>query len=156
MIELVISGGQTGGDLAGLVAAERAGIKTGGLAPKGYRTEVGNKPLLKTRYGLKEHSSKSYVPRTQINASNGDVTIILSPIKSSSGTKLTIDSCVKHGKEYILVNPFKDPHSIVLDFLAINSPKVVNVAGNRESVSKGLTKVGAKYLEEIFKKHNFS
>jgi hypothetical protein len=40
---IIISGGQTGADQGGLFAAEILKIKTGGYAPKGYRTEVPSK-----------------------------------------------------------------------------------------------------------------
>jgi hypothetical protein len=39
-IELVISGGQSGVDQAGLRAARTAGIMTGGTAPRGWLAEV--------------------------------------------------------------------------------------------------------------------
>jgi hypothetical protein len=39
-IELVISGGQSGADQAGLRAARTAGIRTGGTAPRGWLAEV--------------------------------------------------------------------------------------------------------------------
>jgi Circularly permutated YpsA SLOG family len=51
MIELVISGGQTGADQAGLRAARASGIRCGGMAPKGWLTEAGPAPWL-ADYGL--------------------------------------------------------------------------------------------------------
>lgn len=37
MIKKVISGGQTGADQAGLLAARVCGVDVGGTAPKGYQ-----------------------------------------------------------------------------------------------------------------------
>ena len=62
--EKVISGGQTGADQAGLIAAEKAGITTGGWMPKGFRTLDGPNPGLAARFGLREHPSEEYPPRT--------------------------------------------------------------------------------------------
>ncbi len=44
MIEKIISGGQTGGDRAGLDVAIELGIPHGGLIPKGRKTEEGPLP----------------------------------------------------------------------------------------------------------------
>ncbi len=46
MIECCISGGQSGADFGGLLAAKRCGIPTGGKIPKGFLTENGPKPEL--------------------------------------------------------------------------------------------------------------
>lgn len=40
----IISGGQTGADQGGLDAGKALGLKTGGLMPKGWRTEAGPRP----------------------------------------------------------------------------------------------------------------
>ena len=50
----IISGGQTGADLGGLEGARDAGIETGGWAPAGYRTEIGDQEELLKGFGLKE------------------------------------------------------------------------------------------------------
>lgn len=55
MIELVLSGGQTGADLGGLRAARACGIPTGGWAPRGWLTEVG----WLVEYGLDAQSLSS-------------------------------------------------------------------------------------------------
>lgn len=64
MISKIISGGQTGADQGGLSAAIILNIKTGGTAPKGYRTQAGSASWL-NKLGLLEHSSSDYAPRTQ-------------------------------------------------------------------------------------------
>ena len=53
MITKVISGGQTGADRAGLFAARKFAIETGGYAPRGWLTESGTAPWL-ADYGLTE------------------------------------------------------------------------------------------------------
>ena len=42
----IISGGQTGADQAGLLAAQALGLQTGGWAPHGWRTDAGPAPWL--------------------------------------------------------------------------------------------------------------
>jgi hypothetical protein len=59
-VQRIISGGQTGADQAGLEAAERLGIPTGGFMPKGFHTETGPRPVLAARYGLVETATEDY------------------------------------------------------------------------------------------------
>jgi len=147
--ELVISGGQTGADFGGLLAARECGIATGGWAPRGYRTENGVNYTLK-EYGLKEHTSKAYPPRTEDNVKWGDVTLLLRDDIGSSGSKLTIKLCEKHGK-HILVPTEGGTIGLITMFLATHKPKVLNIAGNRESLSPGMTKATFNVLVEVFK-----
>lgn len=149
-IEKVISGGQTGADLGGLLAAERLGILTGGEAPKGYRTEKGKQPILSTRFNLTEHTDWQYTGRTENNVINSDVTILLSPHKQSRGTIQTLHFCTKHNKPYLIINPFLEDIEIGLNFLNKHRPKIINIAGNRESVCEGLTVVGRDWLIKLF------
>ncbi len=155
------SGGQTGADLSGILAAERCGIKTGGWAPKGYRTEKGKQLCLRDRFNLKEHKDWSYNPRTKLNVEECDVTIILSPSAASSGTKLTIRACESSQpkKPYLLISDLSDVQSCadqVISFLRKHKPKIINVAGNRETVYPGLTKIGRDILTTAFNEYKMS
>ena len=136
--ERAISGGQSGADLGGLVGARRAGIPTGGVAPKNYMTEKGPQPEALKAFGLIEDDVDGYGSRTEKNAAAGDVTIIFAKNQRSGGTGKTIRSCVAAGKPYLLVNPFEDCIEEVEAFLAEHKPKVLNVAGNRETVAPGI------------------
>lgn len=133
MIEKIISGGQTGADRGGLEAAELLGITTGGFAPSGFKTESGCDTSLQTRFGLIE-SSGGYKERTieNIKASNG--TAVFSPNSNSPGTQLTLDFCKKLNKPVILVKCKKD----LLKWINDNGIRVLNIAGNRESVALGV------------------
>ena len=51
-VTTVISGGQTGADIAGIKAAQDMGIKTSGTIPRSYWTEDGRNFGLQDRYGL--------------------------------------------------------------------------------------------------------
>jgi hypothetical protein len=91
------SGGQTGADLAGLWVAKKMGLLTGGLAPQGYKTLIGNKPALKEIFGLK--AMGDYRTRTIENVRSSDVTLIFARNMNSPGTVLTKNSCMKLGKQ---------------------------------------------------------
>ncbi len=146
----IISGGQTGADLGGIVGAKRAGIQTGGCAPLGYITEKGPQVEVLKSFGLYEHTSPHYNPRTFENVSKSSATAILSTDFESNGTRLTITACTAAKKDYLLLNPYAGDAIIKLtDFLNLNRPLILNVAGNRESVSHGITSATASLIYAV-------
>ena len=136
----VISGGQTGADIAGLWAAKLFGIPTGGWAPKNFITLAGNHPEMATTFGMKEHA-RSYRGRTIENLSASDLTIVCSQVMSA-GTKLTIKECqrLKIPHSIFMIDPFDLEKSLAKPSLAIvrNTIRLwsglglftVNIAGN--------------------------
>jgi hypothetical protein len=151
----IISGGQTGADLAGLVAAHAIGIPTTGWAPKGFKTERGPQKILGQRYGLIEHANASYNPRTVENVKASDFTIILSPNPDSKGTVLTRETCIQNNTAFEIYTHLDDTEaSGLLAMLQLMSPQVINIAGNRESVARGLTKKGRAFLEPVLRQYH--
>lgn len=134
-LHTVISGGQHGADLAGLTTARRFCLKTGGMAPKGFRTQYGPDPEL-ANFGLIESISELYPPRTKYNVENSDATIILSQEMTSAGTALTIKLCILAQKPYHLVHLNEQLEEqfylAAADFIEHNRVGVLNVAGNHE------------------------
>lgn len=127
------SGGQNGADLAGLVAAYDLKIETGGWCPKNCRVcnfegENDSNIDLVIKYNLKPHASYSYAPRTILNVKETDATIWFG-YKDSPGGKLTISSCKKFDKKY-LINPSSED---ILEFVNNEKINILNIAGNRES-----------------------
>jgi hypothetical protein len=138
MLKLIISGGQSGADLGGLFAAEALGIKTGGEAPLGFRTEQGRQMLLQYRFGLHEGVSRNYSFRTMNNVINSDATLIVATDFSSKGTVQTIKYCNQFNKPFLLLPVNAGCYDARLrDF--VQNIEVLNIAGNRESVSPGIT-----------------
>lgn len=136
----VISGGQTGADQGALEAAVELGLLTGGTAPKGYLTEDGPNLTLRDAYGLTEHKSPSYAPRTRANVANSDGTVLYGKT-TSPGCAMTIEFCEELNKPYI-----KNPTQTDLrEWLQIHRIHTLNVAGNRESKNPGI-QAGVKAL----------
>jgi hypothetical protein len=79
MLERVISGFQTGADIAGIYAARAHGIPTGGAMPRGFLTEEGPRPEFAELYGAVELPSSSYPARTERNVRDSDGTIWFGP-----------------------------------------------------------------------------
>ena len=98
----IISGGQTGADKGGLIAAKKAKLKTGGIAPKGFMTEAGKDPSLKSEYGLRENFSDDLKERTLSNLRGAHCTIVFATKPGSRGTKFTIDSLKKEKRMHTI------------------------------------------------------
>lgn len=145
IIDVVISGGQTGADIAGLVAAKAYGIKTSGYAPRGFMTTDGPNYLLETEFNLIE-TNVGYAGRTKMNIDGSDMTIIVASNINSSGTALTIRELKRQNKPYVLAtySPDVDLHDWTcesslkksIDILSTicynnqNKLVMVNIAGN--------------------------
>lgn len=100
LLEKIISGGQTGADVAGLEVAEYLGLKTGGWAPPGFMTTKGKEHLLELRFGLKEIQTSGYVTpvtgyiiRSKMNVNDSDATVVFKTYPSA-GTDKTIGYCL--------------------------------------------------------------
>ena len=139
----IISGGQTGVDQIALKVAHKLGIETGGIAPKGYRTETGFNFELRDVYGLIQHESAEYPPRTEMNILNSDCTLLFGKT-DSLGSKLAIKLAKKHSKHIFLNPKVSEVHDLI-----VKGYRVFNIAGNRgstlshydeEMIRKGLTK----------------
>lgn len=135
----IISGGQTGADMGGLLAAKELGLETGGTASGGYRTEVGTNLDLRDIYDLSQFGS--YPERTYRNVIGSDATVIFGDI-AEPGSKLTAKLCRDLTKPF-WINP---PTLTFLKFLIEHQVEVLNVAGNRESKYPGIEEKVRKFL----------
>lgn len=150
---MVISGGQTGVDRAGLDAALKAGIPIGGYCPKGRRAEDGTIP---EKYPLIELESPESFYRTENNVLESDGTLILNKGILSEGTKLTQDFTVKYGKPCLIVQLDEDaiiePGQVVR-WLRGQYINVLNLAGPRESkCPDGIYQEALVYFESVLEK----
>ena len=140
----IISGGQTGADQGGLLAARDLGIKTGGWAPKGWITEVGPYPFLRY-FGLVQHSSPNYPPRTRMNCQDSDLTVIFGDMKSP-GCKLTLSIC-REDDIPVLINPDSQELRDMCEQLGVET---LNVSGNRASKDATIEERVRKIVREAF------
>jgi hypothetical protein len=152
----IYSGGQTGVDAAALRAAKSLRIPTGGWMPRGWLTEDGPRPEYAELYGMKEHSSPAYPPRTHKNAADADMTIWLGRTGSPGYwcTKKGCDLAKKPFREF--TEPFPGEHLMfyVVDQIASrfqDGSLTLNCAGPRESTQPGIGVRAEAFLHELFK-----
>ena len=139
-VHTIISGGQTGADQGGLLAARELGVATKGTAPKGWLTEEGpQRPLLRS-FGLKECPDRGYPARTKANVLRSDGTLIVGPYRTG-GSALTAKLANDHDKPLFHL-PFAEVEDDQIEefryWLARFRIGTLNVAGNRESQSPGI------------------
>jgi hypothetical protein len=90
MIKTIISGGQTGADRGGLIAAKSLKLPHGGWIGKYFLTENGSEPWLEEEFGLQpveQSGSNGYRTRTKHNVRDSDGTIRIAANFTSSGYK---------------------------------------------------------------------
>lgn len=152
MLQRVISGGQTGADRAGLAAAKAAGVPTGGWMPKGFRAQDGPRPEFAAVYGVREHASAHYPPRTALNVKESDATICFATNWASPGEALTRTLCERYGRPRLDVTPGGPVAPVdVVAWLREKGVRVLNVAGNTERTSPGIGAFTEAFLGEVFR-----
>jgi hypothetical protein len=152
----VISGGQSGVDLAALDAAKELGLETGGWMPKGWLTEDGLRPEYGERYGLREHASGGYPPRTRQNVQDADATLILFRGRLEGGTLLTLNLAKRKGDgdrwlAADLDSVGGEAFPFVRIWLAGLGDSTINVAGPRESKSPGIYAAAKAFLLDVLR-----
>lgn len=150
---MVVSGGQTGADRAGLDWAIAAGIAYGGWCPKGRRAEDGEIP---STYVLKETPGSGYLQRTEWNVRDSDATLIFTlDDELSGGSGRTAKFADAHGKPWLHVRPSVHPR-YVARFLARHRVRVLNIAGTRGSAASGIAELVHKVLSASIRFDNVS
>jgi hypothetical protein len=136
VVERIISGGQTGADRAGLEAGLELGLPIGGHCPKGRRAEDGRVPR---RYPLTPTGSSDYRQRTRLNVERSDATVVFTFGPLTSGSRLTV-RCAQELEKPVLHVDLDRPNAVaqVRAFLEAQAPRVLNIAGSRESSAPGI------------------
>lgn len=142
----LISGGQTGVDRGALDAALEKGWPCGGTCPKGRLDEQGRIP---ERYPLDEAESARWDVRTRINVVRADATLILvRELPLTGGTRLTKQLAEELGKPCLVACAPWDV-AVILQWLVSVEPRVLNVAGPRESGAPGIGRAAKSLILKI-------
>jgi Circularly permutated YpsA SLOG family len=151
MLEVIISGGQTGADQAAWRAAIASGLKTSGWMPRGFLTEDGLRPEFAELYGAHEMQTLNYRLRTERNVRESDATLWFGST-DTPGATATLDAINLMGKPSKIILPessIRPP--LIADWLARNnSIRRLNCAGNRESKEPGIGSKVETFLVAVF------
>lgn len=141
----IVTGGQTGVDRGAWDAALALGLATGGWVPKGRRAEDGAVPAA---YPARETETAQYEERTRLNVRDSDATLILAQPPLAGGTALTRAVAEAFDKPCLVADPAGDA-GVVRAWLVAVRPKVLNVAGPRESRLPGTAATARAFLERV-------
>jgi hypothetical protein len=151
VIERIISGGQSGADIAALDFAIERGIAHGGWCPRGRKAEDGR---IDGRYQLKETPSSSYVLRTERNVRDSDGTVVFSiAAVLTGGSQRTVELARRHEKPSLHLSATSDGDKaagLLREFIRQHGIKVLNVAGPRGSQAPGVAKFVTATLTYAF------
>jgi hypothetical protein len=158
-IKKIVSGGQTGVDLAAIDVAISHGKQCGGWCPKGRINESGK---IKDSYtcfveveGDFLSEKENYAARTVRNILDSDGTLIIIPksplpVTIRDGTRLTEEAAEAHNKPYMVIDLSNLPDDIyqkIASWIREKEIETLNVAGPRESSSPGIYELSTKLIE---------
>lgn len=149
---MVISGGQTGADRAGLDAALAVGLLISGYCPSGRRAEDGAIP---PRYELVETGTADYGERTRLNVKHSSATLIAHFDELTGGSLHTLKACRAMERPCLPVPLHPTlPASArmvaqVVGWLRKRQVIVLNVAGPRESGAPGIHAAALAFLTRV-------
>lgn len=147
----VRSGGQTGADIAGVMAAKVCGIPTSGLLPKNWTTLDGPKPQYEKLFNMKEHYAKAYPPRTYENVKSADATIRFATNFETAGEKCTLKAILAYKKPYADIHPGYEPEpSHIANWIKSGGYRTLNIAGNSKQTSARIGLFTFDYLIKVF------
>ncbi len=146
----VISGGQTGVDLAALDAAVAVGLPCGGWVPRGRFNEDGP---IDPRYPVQETDSRKLARRTEWNVCDADATLILSRGALSGGSALTQRLAQRYAKpclhaDLAALSP-EEAVARISRWLDVIECAVLNVAGPRRSNDAEIYTLAYRVIEAL-------
>jgi hypothetical protein len=157
-IQKIISGLQTGVDLAALDVAMSTGMDCGGWCPPGRICDTGRIPAI---YPLEETPSDKSdaatgVPRslrTEWNVRDADAVLVLLPnyLKDDRGSEWTIQCATNYGKPVLIMDPFEpNADAEVKQWLGSIAIQILNIAGPSERSAPGISEQTKKLLLATF------
>ncbi len=155
-LPLIVTGGQTGIDLAATDAAIAAKIDWSGIVPRGRVNEAGRIP---DRYAaFQEGPSHDPIVRTRANVDRSDAVLVLTDGSASPGTDAAVQYARDTAKPVCVITIDRDAVSRIVEFVAMEGPEILNVAGPRFSelgdgdpiVADTVTKSAQEVLTDAF------
>ena len=147
----IISGGQTGVELAALDVAIRLGIAHGGWAPRGLRNEEG--PIPDT-YDIGEVTALGFQRAMETNIIQSDGTLLVTRGVKNPETRFAVETTLKHHHQLLHIDLSQhsgfEAASLVSSWLNMQQIQVVFVTGPAHSQDSGVYSQVKKILETAF------
>jgi hypothetical protein len=140
----IVSSGQTGAEIGGLVAAKQHGVDTGGFAVMGFETEDGNKPEYELEYNLVDENLPHYAANIK-NVIYSDSTFIFTDYPEAPCPNSIVFICKERGKPYA-INPTETD---IIRYIKIMGLNTINIYGDYESITPGIEDRVKKLLLDV-------
>jgi len=150
MIDIIISGGQTGADRAALDVALSNGIGCGGSCPAGRAADDGPIPA---RYPLIETAENDHMVRTGNNVRDADATLLLYRDKLHGGTAYAVEMA-RHMEKPVLaidLNGIPDA-TAVADWISSQGIHILHIGGQREKTSPGIYQQARDFIQAVIER----
>jgi hypothetical protein len=134
-------------DRAALDVAFALGIACGGWCPRGRWAEDGRIP---DRYPLVETPAADPAQRTAWNVRDSDATLALARGAPQGGTAVALERACELGRPCLVVDLATDPDpQAARAWLAAFPPRVLHVAGPRETEAPGIGAQARRFLHAV-------
>jgi len=147
MIDIIISGGQTGVDRAALDVALANGIACGGSCPAGRAADDGPIPA---RYPLIETAENDHMVRTGNNVRDADATLLLYRDELHGGTAYAVEMARHMYKPVLAIDLNASPDAAaVADWISSVDAHVLHIGGQREKTSPGIYLQAKDFIQTV-------
>jgi len=129
--------------------------------PKGFRTLIGPRPDWAREFGLTEHASAAYPPRTYQNVRDSDITIRIALNFDSAGERCTAAAISRYGRpsldvqwtgrRFSVSEIIGAANKILAVHAALKRPVVVNFAGNSEKTACGIERAAETFVRLVIR-----
>lgn len=147
----IVSGGQTGVDRAALDVGLALGLDVGGWCPRDRWAEDGRIP---DHYPLTEVRSRDVHARTHRNVETSTASLVITRGAPMGGVRLTVEYARSIRRPLLVVDTtlWLDPVDEIVDWLDRVQPRVLNVAGPKESGAPGIGRQTAAILSRVLER----
>ncbi len=145
-ITKIVSGGQSGVDRSSLDVALSLDIPCGGWCPLGRWAVDGKIP---PHYPLVECEDRDPARRTELNVRDSDATLVIGSGQELDGTALTIQCARLYGRPLLIMDPEEWAPRDFDAWAERYQPRVLNIAGPRESTSPGIYGLSYRLLHDL-------
>lgn len=158
MIKKIISGGQTGADIGGLLFALETGIPCTANINKGFKPESRKVKIPKTcdvNIVSNETDKKGIKEKRRYNVDNSDFTIIFTnkAVAESKDSKASLSHAINEDKPYVVIQDSELPNHIVTKFRknCVKKDCILNITGSKHIKEKEIVKIMKKITNKDIK-----
>lgn len=120
--------------------------------PAGFLTQDGPRPDFAELYGAAEMPTPSYQLRTHANVMAADATLWFGRFDTAGARATLIAINEKNCPRFVVTNGSGVRASKVANWIYVHDFDVLNVAGNRESLSPGIGARVEAFMREVFRR----